>query len=154
MSKIEDSVEILSPPEMVWNVLSDPTYIPKLYRDAVTVELDPPGHTALGQRCKILIREGGLRIPIFVEVIRVEKERFLETRGLPGGLFASFRHLVTLKALGLGATEVRITFEYLVAPEYAAKTKDPAGLERSLKANFMSYAMNLKDLSELIPLAE
>jgi hypothetical protein len=137
----------------VWRVLSDPTFLPKLYNDAVTVEATPPGPSALGQTLKILARVAGVRVVVLARVTRFEKESVFETKVVPGGLFSSFDHLVTLRVLGWG-TDVKIKFHYGVAPEYATKVPDLKVLERALDLNFRAYAKNLKDISELIPLPE
>jgi len=153
LPKLEDTIEILSPPKTVWRVLSDPTYLPKLYNDAVTVQAEPPGSSAIGQTLKILARVAGVRVVVMARFTRVEKEKCLESRVVPGGLFSAFDHLVTLTVLGWG-TEARVSFQYTVAPEYASKVPDMAVLERALNDNFRTYAKNLKDISELLPLPE
>jgi len=153
MPTLESVVEILSPPETVWKVLSDPTFLPKLYNDAVTVEANPPGPSTVGQTLKILARVAGVRVMVLARVTRFEKEGALETKVVPGGLFSSFDHLVMLRVLGWG-TEAKIRFQYGVAPEYATKVPDLKVLERALDLNFRAYGKNLKDISELIPLPE
>jgi hypothetical protein len=153
MSQLEDTIEILSPPQTVWRVLSEPSFLPKLYNDAVTVETDPPGQTAVGQRIKILARVAGVRVVVVAQFSRVERERCLESKVVPGGLFSAFDHVVSLKVLGWG-TEAKIMFRYEVASEYASKVPDLALLKRALEENFRTYSKNLKDISELLPLPE
>jgi uncharacterized protein YndB with AHSA1/START domain len=153
MPTLQDTIEILSPPQTVWRVLSDPTFLPKLYNDAVTVEVDPPGHSSVGQTLKIQARVTGVRVAILAKYTRVDKESCLESKVVPGGLFSEFDHLVTLRVLGWG-TEAKVTFQYAVAAEYASKVPDLAMMERAITDNFRTYAKNLKDLSELLPLPE
>jgi len=153
MTELEDAVEILSPPETVWKVLSEPTFLPKLYNDAVTVEVDPPGPAVAGQKIKILARVAGVRVVVTAKFTRVDDKSCLESKVVPGGLFSAFDHRVNLKVLGWG-TEARIAFRYEVAPEYASKVPDLALLERALSENFKTYSKNLKDISELLPLPE
>ena len=151
MPRIVDSIVILAPAETVWRVLADPTYIPRLYRDALTVEMNPPGPVAVGQRYKVLNRVGDLRTEVFVVITRVEKEKVLSSRGTPGGLFETFRHTVVLTP-NAWETKVDITFEYTFSSSYTAKIPDVATAERTAGTNLRGYAQNLKDLSELLPL--
>ena len=153
MRQLADTIEILSPPKTVWRVLSDPTFIPKLYNDAVTIEVDPPGPVHEGQSAKVLARIAGVKVVVMVRFTEVEKEVYLGSKVIPGGLFDAFDHTVALRALGWG-TEAKITFAYSVAPQYASKIPDMPLLERALNENFRTYALNLKDISELIPLPE
>jgi len=153
MTKFQETVEILAPPESVWKVLSDPTYIPKLYRDAISVELDPPGPAAVGHRCTVHGRVGGLRVASTVEYTKVEKEKCIAGAGLPGGMFSVFFQEVSLTRKGWD-TEVKISFEYQVLPEYATKVPEPALVEKMLSESFRGYGRSLKELSELVPLAE
>jgi hypothetical protein len=153
LRQLADTIEILSPPKTVWRVLSDPTFIPKLYNDAVTIEVDPPGPVRVGQSAKVLARVANVKVVVMVKFTKVESEAYLESKVVPGGLFDAFDHTVALRVLGWG-TEAKITFAYSVAPLYATKVPDMAQLEKALSVNFRTYAQNLKDISELIPLPE
>jgi carbon monoxide dehydrogenase subunit G len=151
MARIEEVVEVDTPVSTVWNVLSEPSYLPKLYPAVVTVQADPPGPASPGQRYDLLQRVGSMRLRAVTQVSSVVPESRLVTTGLPGGLFASFRHTVTLIPNGL-RTRVKVEFEYTISPEYLAKVPPGAKLEATVDANLRGYTRNLKEICELLPL--
>ena len=102
MTRVEDIIEIESPASTVWAVLTDPSYLPKLYPDVITSEAIPPGKLALGSKVEVLARLGKVRVEVYVEVTRADPEVCFATRQSPGGLFKSFDQLVFLEGTGPG----------------------------------------------------
>ncbi len=100
MTRVEDIIEIESPASTVWAVLTDPSYLPKLYPDVITSEAIPPGKLALGSKVEVLARLGKVRVEVYVEVTRADPEVCFATRQSPGGLFKSFDQLVFLEGDG------------------------------------------------------
>lgn len=153
MPAFKDEIRINAPVESVWRIVSDPTHIPKLYRDVIAVEMNPPGKAKVGQRCKIVGKVGALRIASMVEFTRVDANSYIAGSGVPGGIFVKFNQSVALTRDGWDTIAV-VAYDYAVDPAFVAKVPDPAMLDRVLEDTFRSYARNLKDLSELVPLAE
>jgi len=151
MPRVEKEIEIESPPGTVWNVLTDPTYLPKLYPNIVTLQTNPPGRAVPGQRADLVARVGGAKIRVLIQFITVDPQNRLVSRAVPGGLFSAFEHIVTLTSDGL-RTKARISFDFTIAPEYLSKVPDPALLARNLGENLQLYGPNLKDICELMPL--
>jgi uncharacterized membrane protein len=151
MTRVEDTVEVDAPSGTIWNVLTDPSYLPKLYAYILTVESDPPGRTVHGQRCSLVGRIGTRKIKIIIQFTAVDLERRLVSRHVPGALFGSFEHIVTLTPDAM-RTQVKTEFEYSLSPEYVQKVPDAAMLERMVNESFRAYARNLKEICELLPL--
>jgi carbon monoxide dehydrogenase subunit G len=149
--KVEDAFEIDAPRWTVWKVLVDPSYIPKLFPEIITAEMDPPGEIKLGSRSKVYGKIGKIRFEIYLEFPRVDTEACLISRQLPGGLFRAFSQVVVIEALDL-RTRVRTSFEFALVPEYAAQVTDVALFEQTVTNNLHAYARNLKEICELLPL--
>lgn len=149
--KVEDTFEIDAPRWTVWKVLIDPSYIPKLFPEIITAEMEPPGEITAGSRTKVYGKIGKIRFEIYLEFPRVENEVCLMSRQLPGGLFQLFSQAVFLEAVGM-QTRVKTRFEFALVPEYAAKVTDVALFEKTVTNNLHAYARNLKEICELLPL--
>ncbi len=136
--KAEDAFEIDSPRWTVWKVLVDPSYIPKLFPEIITVEMDPPGEIRVGSKAKVYGKIGKIRFEIHLEFPRVDTEACLMSRQLPGGLFRAFSQAVYLEAVGM-TTRVRTSFEFALDPEYAAKVTDVSLFEQTVTNNLHAY---------------
>ncbi|MDA4123216.1 MAG: SRPBCC family protein [Thaumarchaeota archaeon] len=153
MTKVELVSEVFAPVKTVWNVLMEPAYVPKLYPNVITVEVDPPGRNRLGQKFHIVGRAGKRKLEIFSETVELIEEKRTVNRQLPGGLFKSFTQVVTLEDKGMG-TMVRTTFEYEISMGYIGKLFNVVLLERLVTDNLKAYNSALKAICELIPLPE
>jgi hypothetical protein len=153
MPRVENVTEIDSPPSTVWRVLTDSSYIPKLYSNIITVEMNPPGRVVRGQKGRLLGKVGPVTIEMLIEFTRVETESCLASRTFPGGVFRSFEQIVTLTPMGFRTT-VKARFDYVLSPEFAKKVPDVALLERLVIDDLRAYSRNLKDICELLSLAE
>lgn len=145
--------EVFAPIKTVWNVLMEPAYIPKLYPNVITCEVDPPGRNRLGQKFHIVGRAGKRKVEIFSETVELVEEKRAVNKQLPGGLFKSFNQVVTIEDKGMG-TMVHTTFEYELSMGYIGKIFNLVLLERLVTDNLKVYNSALKDICELIPLPE
>ena len=153
MARIENVTEIDSPSSTVWHVLTDLSYLPKLYSNVITVEMNPPGPAAPGQKVRILGKVGSIKIEIFIEFMRVEMESCLVSRAVPGGVFSSFEQTVTLTPAGF-RTVAKIRFDYELSAAYEAKVPDVGLLERLAAGNLRNYSLNLKEICELMSMPD
>ena len=153
MTKLESVVTIEATTDAVWDVLTDTSYIVKLFRDAVAVKVDPPGRSFVGQKYDLIGKVGRRRIEIFLQVTELEPKTKVVTTHTPGGLFKSFRQHTILHP-GPGVTVAQTTFEYELSLGYVGKVLNPLVLERLVRDNLKSYAHNLKEISELLPLPQ
>jgi uncharacterized membrane protein len=151
LTHLESSIEIEAPRWSVWEVITDPSYLPKLYMDAITVKLEPPGRVTPGQKCMILGKVGNMRVEVPIQFTRVEPEVCLAHRSVPGGVFTIWDQTVTLRAIGL-RTAARAEFEYELAPEYSSKVADPQTWHRVVSDNLLRYLPRVKEVCELLSL--
>jgi len=149
MTHLEGSILVDSPRWSVWEVMTDPSYLPKLYMDAITVELDPPGRVVLGQKCKILGKIGNIRVEVPIQFTRVDKEACLASKSIPGGLFTIWDQTINIRANGL-RTNAQASFEYELSPAYAPKVADAETMARVVSDNLLGYLPRLKEICELL----
>lgn len=153
MTTIQSVTEILAPVKTVWNVLTDSSYIPKLYPDVIAVETTPQGPNVVGQRFHIIGKAGRRKLEIFAETIELVDEKKVVTKNRPGGLFKEFRSVILIEPTGLGS-RVKTGFEYELSMGYLGKVFNMLVLERLVADNLKAYSKNLKEISELVPLPE
>jgi uncharacterized membrane protein len=143
--------EVHAPVGTVWEVLMDSSYVPKLYPDVISVEVEPPGRNAVGQKFHIVGKAGKRRLEIYAETAEIVEEKKVLSRNRPGGLFKSFESLILLDARG-AVTEVKTSFEYELSMGYLGKVFNMVLLERLVMDNLKAYTRNLKDICELTSL--
>jgi carbon monoxide dehydrogenase subunit G len=151
VEKIQSVVEIAATPEAVFDVLTNPAYITKIIPDAISAEVDPPGRSAVGQRCHLVAKAERRKIDIFWEVIEVIPNRKVVSIQRPGGIFNSFWQATTLEPRG-GKTEAKTIFEYELSLGYIGKVLNVVLAEKLISENLAAYSSMVKELSELIPL--
>jgi hypothetical protein len=151
LEKIQSVVEIAATPEVVYDTLTNTSYIIKIFRDAVSVDIDPPGRSVVGQRYHLVGKAGRRKIDINLEVVELVPNSKVVTAQRPGGIFNSFRQTTILEARG-GMTEARTTFEYELSLGYIGKVLNAILVERLIRENLEAYSTAVKELSELLPL--
>jgi hypothetical protein len=151
MPRVESNVDIDASLDVVWDILTDTSKIIKLFRDAVSVTVDPPGRSAVGQKYHLVGKAGRRRIEIFLEVTELVPKASVVTKQRPGGLFRSFRQVTSLEPHG-SKTRAYTMFDYELARGYLGKALNLIFVQRLVKDNLTSYSHTLKELSELLPL--
>jgi len=151
VTRVEDIVDIVSPRSTVWKVLVDPSFLPKLYPDVISVETSPPGMLKVGTKARILAKLGKVKVEAHVEVTRADDEVCFATRQSPGGLFSTFQQTVLLHADAMD-TKVKVVFEYTLLGDYAATITQAEFLDSRTADNLRWYTRNLKEICELLPL--
>jgi hypothetical protein len=151
MTKIEMVTLMHASAASIWDVLTDSSYVPKLFPDVIGLEVDPPGRNFVGQKFHIIGRAGRRKLDIFAETIELVTEQKVLTRNRPGGLFKSAEHMVLLAPRG-AFTEVKTSFKYELSLGYLGQVFNMVILERLVSDNLKAYTSNLKEICELIPL--
>ncbi len=148
MGRVEQTVEISAPPETVWSIISDPTYLPKLVPDIISNEVDPPGSVTVGQKGHSLGKIAGRKVELFTEATEVVPNKKLVITQRPGGLFKTFSSTVTLEPTKKGTRSTQI-LQYEVAMGYLGKVFSSIVVNRSVNKNARAYLTNLKEIAEL-----
>jgi hypothetical protein len=146
--EIHDSISITVEPEMVWEVLVDPYYAPKLFPDILNITVEPLGRAVIGQKRTSDFRVGKRVVQFYTRVAElIPMERFALT-GLRYGAFEEFSQTVEL-AKNEGGTLVTVAFFFKVSEDNFGPGFDLMAITESVSRNQDSYLKNLKELSEL-----
>jgi hypothetical protein len=151
MTKIQMVTIMQASTATIWDILTDSSYVPKLFPDVVGVVVDPPGRNFVGQKFHLIGRAGRRRLDIFAETIELVTEKKVLTRNRPGGLFKSAEHMVLLDPRGPN-TEVKTSFQYELSMGYLGQVFNIVILERLVSDNLKAYTHNLKEICELVPI--
>lgn len=151
LPKLHASIVISATPEVVWDVLVDPIYAPKLYRDILFMEVDPAGKGVKGQKRRAVARAGRTRIEILGVVTDAQRPSKFVLEELPGALFARYRESFQVSGSPVGA-KVQANFDYELSREYLRGALNIVLLEDGIAESLRSFLTNLKDIAELKPL--
>jgi len=151
LTKIQSVVEIDATPEVVYGVLTNTSYIIKIFRDAVSVDVDPPGPSVVGQKYHLVSRAGRRKIDIYLEVKELVPNKKVVTVQRPGGIFKSFRQITQLGQRP-GMTLAETTFDYELSLGYIGKVLNAVLVEKLIWENLTHYSEMVRSLAELLPL--
>lgn len=109
MSVVEASVEVDAPPRRVWDVVADPTNLPRWDHHILTVEGVPSDGLTEGSRYRTWIRFMGVRAKVDTLVQVLEPERYAKSllRGILEGTVETW-----LEPLDGQRTNLRHRVEY------------------------------------------
>jgi carbon monoxide dehydrogenase subunit G len=146
--RVQSTFLIEAKPEVVWDILTDPNYIPKLYPDMLNIVVDPPGRATVGQYRTLSGRAGKRLIEFKTKVAElVPMQRFV-IAGRRGGAFESFSEVIELEEVKKG-TMVGALFLFKLSVGYFGPGFDLLALEKAARFNEEMHVKNLKELSEL-----
>ncbi len=148
MPSVEQTVDISASPEIVWSIVADPSYVPKLAPDILTNEVDPPGMATVGQRGHTIGKIAGRRVEIFTETTEVQPNKKIVFTQRPGGLFKSFSVALTLEPSKKG-TRATQQFRYEPSLGYLGKVLGSLVVNRSVQKNAKAFLTNAKEIAEL-----
>jgi carbon monoxide dehydrogenase subunit G len=148
MPSVEQTLDISAPPATVWNIIADPSYLPKLVPDMISNEAEPQGSAIVGQKNHAVGKIAGRKVEIFTEITTAEPQKRLVVSQRPGGLFKSFSSAVTLEPTKKG-TRATQQLSYEVSMGYLGKALSGILVNRFIRKNAKAYLANLKEIAEL-----
>ncbi len=154
MVVVETETVINARAATIWAVVTDPSYMPKLYPDILTSVADSPGPATADQKLHLTGKVGRRRLDMFAKTTEVIKEKKLVMTSTVGGaIFKSYSSIILLEASG-ETTTVKSRFEYELNLEHLEKIFNTVALEQLVRDNLKGYSKNLKEISELLPVPE
>ncbi len=150
MPQFKHAFLIGASPDAVWEVLENPSFVPKLYPDFISTKTVPEGRASLGQLRISTARAGSKVFEIRTEVAELVPGKKLVLVAPKGGAFDTLKESVELSPSG-GGTQVRASFDYVVSQSYFGGMNIVV-LESAVRANAAAFLKNLKELAELKPL--
>jgi len=148
MPTVEQTVDIAAPIESVWNIVADPSLIPKLVPDIISNESDPAGMATVGQKGHAIGKIGGRRTEMFSEVTEVVPNKRIAISQRPGGLFKTLSSTLTLQPSKRG-TQVTQKFQYEASMGYLGKALGTVLVNRTINKNAKAFLVNVRELAEL-----
>ena len=149
MPSVKHAIEIAASPEAVWNILSDISYMPKIFPDIISAKAEPEGSAVVGQKIKIVGRMAKRKVEMSAEVTDVEPNQKLVVKAVPGGPVKAYVNTLTLSETKKGGTKFSASVEYELAGGYFGKLVSAALVKRTAAKNATASLKNLKDLCEL-----
>jgi uncharacterized membrane protein len=148
MPTLEKTVEISAPPETVWNIVADPSYVPKLYPHVISVS---PGHSRIatvGKSVTITAKIAGRKMSASLVATEVIENKKFSYKHLPDGFLDTYVCDFVMEPSKKG-TKLTETVEYQAHAGYLGKTVSALVVNRLVKQNILESLKNLKEIAEL-----
>ncbi len=148
MPTFERTIEIAASPETVWKIAADPTLLPKILPDVISVTAEPPGMEHVGQKVTLTAKIAGRRVQQRTETTEVVPNKKIVRKALPGGLMKTAVNTLTFEPTKNG-TRATTKVEYEASAGYLGKFLSVLVVNRFVKKNLEVSGKNLKELAEL-----
>ncbi len=148
MPKLEKSIEVAVPPEVVWKIVADPSFVPKLYPHIIAVT---PGHSRIatvGKSVTITAKIAGRRMLASLEATEVVTNEKFSYKHLPDGFLDRYLCSIVLEPTKKG-TKLTESVDYAAHAGYLGKTVSSLVVHRLVKENILQSLKNLKEIAEL-----
>ena len=148
MPSLEKSVEIAAPPEIVWNVVADPSFVPKLYPHIIAVS---PAHSRIatvGKSVTITAKVAGRKMQASLEATEVVPNKKFSYKHLPDGFLDKYLCSIILEPTKKG-TRLSESVDYQAHAGYLGKTMSALVMHRIVKQNVLESLKNIKEIAEL-----
>ena len=148
MPTLEKTIEIAAPPEIVWNIVADPSYVPKLYPHIISVT---PGHSRIatvGKSVTITAKVAGRKIMASLTATEVVPNKRFSYKHQPDGFLDKYLSSIVLQPSSKG-TKLTESVEYQAHAGYLGKTVSTLVVHRLVKQNVLESLKNIKEIAEL-----
>lgn len=148
MPTLEKTVEIAAPPEVVWSIVADPSYVPKLYPHVIAVT---PGHSRIatvGKSVTITAKIAGRKMMSSLEATEVVPNTKFAYKHLPDGFLDKYLCSIVLQPSKKG-TKMTESVEYEAHGGYLGKSVSKLVVHRIVKENVLESMKNVKEIAEL-----
>ena len=133
----------------MWNIVSDISYMSKIFPDLISAKVEPQGPFAPGQKIKMIGRMARRKVEMSAEIVEVEPNRKLVVKAIPGGPVKTYVNTLTLSQTKKGGTKFSSSVDYELAAGYFGKLVSGALVKRTATRNATASIKNLKELCEL-----
>ncbi|MDA4123647.1 MAG: SRPBCC family protein [Thaumarchaeota archaeon] len=148
MPTLEKSIEIAAPPEVVWSIIADPSFVPKLYPHVISVTPSHSRIATVGKSVTITAKVAGRKIKASLEATEVVPNQRFSVKHLPDGFLDTYLSTITLAPTKKG-TNVTEKVEYEAHAGYLGKSVSALFANRLVKENVLKSLENLKEIAEL-----
>jgi len=148
MPTLEKTTEIAAPPEIVWSIIADPSFVPKLYPHVISVTPSHSRIATVGKSVTITARVAGRKIQASLEATEVVPNQRFSVKHLPDGFLDTYLSTITLAPTKKG-TKVTEKVEYKAHTGYLGKVMSALVVNRLVKENILKSLENLREIAEL-----
>jgi carbon monoxide dehydrogenase subunit G len=148
MPTLETSIEIAAPPEIVWSIIADPSFVPKLYPHVISVTPSHSRIATVGKSVTITAKVAGRKIQASLKATEVVPNKKFSVKHLPDGFLDTYLSTITLEQSKKG-TKVTEKVEYNAHAGYLGKVMSALVVNRIVKQNVLESLKNLKEIAEL-----
>jgi uncharacterized protein YndB with AHSA1/START domain len=148
MPTLEKTVDIAATPDVVWSLVADPSFVPKLYPHIVSVT---PGHSRIatvGKSVTITAKIAGRKMMASLVATEVVPNTRFSYKHMPDGFLDKYLCSIVLEPSKKG-TKLTETVEYEAHAGYLGKTASSLVVNRLVKQNVLESLKNLKEIAEL-----
>jgi carbon monoxide dehydrogenase subunit G len=148
MPTLEKSMEVAAPPEVVWSIIADPSFVPKLYPHVIAVA---PGHSRIatvGNSVTITAKIAGRKMLASLVATEVVANKRFSYKHMPDGFLNKYLCSIVLEPTKKG-TKLTESVEYEAHAGYLGKTVSALAVHRLVKQNVLESLKNLKEIAEL-----
>ena len=148
MPILEKSIDVLAPPEVVWSIVADPSFVPKLYPHVIAVS---PGHSRIatvGKSVRITAKIAGRRMTASLVATEVVPNAKFSYKHLPDGFLDKYLCSIELEPTKRG-TRLNERVEYEAHAGYLGKAVSKLVVHRMVKDNVIQSLKNVKEIAEL-----
>jgi ligand-binding SRPBCC domain-containing protein len=148
MPTLEKTIDVAAPVEVVWSIVADPSYVPKLYPHVIAVT---PGHSRIatvGKSVTITAKIAGRRMLASLVATEVVPNKKFSYKHMPDGFLDKYLCSIVLEPSKKG-TKLAESVEYEAHAGYLGKTVSALVVHRLVKENVLESLKNLKEIAEL-----
>jgi len=148
MPKLEKTVDIAAPPEIVWKIIADPSLVPKLYPHVVAVNPSHSRIVTVGSTVTITAKGIGRKVQASFTATEVIPNQKYSYKHLPDGFLDKYLCSITLEPSNKG-TRLTESIEYEAHAGYLGKEARKLVAHRLVKQNVLESLKNVKEIAEL-----
>jgi len=148
MPELEKTVDIAAPPEVVWKIIADTSFVPKLYPHVLAVNPSHSHIAVVGDTVTITAKGIGRKVQASFVATEVVSNQKYSYKHLPDGFLDKYICSISLETSKKG-TRVTENVEYEAHAGYLGKLARKAAAHRLVKQNVLQSLDNLKEIAEL-----
>lgn len=148
MPTLEKTIEIAAPPQTVWNIVADPSFVPKLYPHVVAVTPSHSRIATVGKSVTITAKVAGRKMLASLETTEVVPNKRFSYKHLPDGFLDKYLCTMVLEPSKKG-TSLTETVDYEAHAGYLGKSISKVVAHRLVKENVLQSLKNIKEFAEL-----
>jgi uncharacterized protein YndB with AHSA1/START domain len=148
MPSLEKAIDIAAPPEVVWSIVADPSFVPKLYPHIISVTPSHSHIAKVGNSVTITAKVAGRRMNASLIATEVVPNRRFSYKHLPDGFLDKYLCSIVLEPTKNGTRMIE-SVEFEAHAGYLGKTVSALAAHRLVRQNILESLKNVKEMAEL-----